>query len=355
MTAAIVLHFHRFSIHVMTSRFSSGWCSSAARGGRLVTRCLFAVFGAFVLLAALSGTGVSAQGLLPVPPLTARVIDQTGTLSAADTQALDAKLAAFEQRKGSQVVMLMVATTLPEDIVSYANRVGNAWKIGRKEVGDGLLVIVAKNDRKVRIEVSKKLEGAIPDLAASQIIEGAMTPNFRQGNYAAGLDAAAGQIMARITGEALPAPAVRGGQGQSGEGQLFGGGGFQWTDMAIFLLFAVPIGGAIARGIFGAKFGSLVTGGAVGALAMVVTASAVIAVAVGVLALVFTLIAGSRGGSSVGRSGRRGGGLGGLGGLGGGLGGWSSGGGGGGFGGGGGGFSSGGGGDFGGGGASGSW
>ena len=325
MTAAAALHAPRF--------FLGGF----ARLGLLALALVFA-------------PGLSAQGLLPVPPLTAHVIDQTGTLDAAATQALEAKLTAFEQQKGSQVVMLMVPTTQPEDIVSYANRVGNAWKIGRKDIGDGLLVIVAKTDRKVRIEVSKKLEGAIPDLAASQIIEDAMTPNFRQGNYAAGLDVAAGQIMARITGEALPAPVSR--QRQASGGQLFGSGGFQWTDMAIFLLFAVPIGGAIARGIFGPKLGSLVTGGAVGGLAMVVTSSLIIAGAVGVLALLFTLIAGSGGRSSVGRSGRmsgRGGGLGGLGGLGGGLGGWSSGGGGGG------GFSSGGGGDFGGGGASGNW
>ena len=318
---------------------------------RLAPRFVFQIFARLGLLALalVFASGLNAQGLLPVPPLTAHVIDQTGTLGASDKQALEARLTAFEQQKGSQVVMLMVATTQPEDIVSYANRVGNAWKIGRKDVGDGLLVIVAKTDRKVRIEVSKNLEGAIPDLAASQIIEDAITPNFRQGNYAAGLDAAAGQIMARITGEALPAPATR--QRQPYGGQPFGGDGFQWTDMAIFLLFAVPIGGAIARGIFGQKLGSLVTGGAVGGLAMVVTSSLAIAGIVGVLALLFTLIAGS-GRSSAGRRGGQGG----LGGLGGGLGGWSSGGGGGGgFSSGGGGFSSGGGGDFGGGGASGSW
>ncbi len=326
MHAAVALRAPRYSFLAIFHRLASlGWLA----------------------LALIFATVVNAQGLLPVPALTAHVIDQTGTLGAADTLALEARLTAFEQQKGSQVVMLIVPTTQPEDIVSYANRVGNAWKIGRKDVGDGLLVIVAKTDRKVRIEVSKKLEGAIPDLAASQIIEDAITPNFRQGNYAAGLDAAAGQIMARITGEALPAPAAR--QRKASGGQIFGSDGFQWTNMAIFLLFAVPIGGAIARSIFGSKLGSLVTGGAVGGLAMVVTSSLIIASVVGVLALLFTLIAGSGGRPSVGRSGRRGGGLGGLGGLGGGLGGWSSGGGGGG------GFSSGGGGDFGGGGASGSW
>ena len=345
----MAFHLRGFLIHRMARRTIS---ATVSRGDRPASWLwLLAVMGLFALLAVL-GHGALAQGLLPVPPLTARVIEQTGTLSPSDKQALEAKLAAFEQQKGSQVVMLMVATTQPEDIVSYANRVGNAWKIGRKDVGDGLLVIVAKSDRKVRIEVSKTLEGAIPDLAASQIIEDAITPNFREGNYAAGLNAGASQIMARITGEALPAPKSAG----SRQGQTAGGAGFEWTDMAIFLLFAVPIGGAIARGIFGQKLGSLVTGGAVGGLAMVVTSSLVIAGVVGVLALLFTLLAGSRGPSSIGQSARRGGGLGGLGGLGGGLGGWSSGSGGGfGSGSGGGGFSSGGGGDFGGGGASGSW
>src|SRR5688572_16195821 len=147
-----------------------------------------------------------AQGLLPVPALNARVIDQTGTLDAIQRQGLEDKLAAFEKEKGTQLVMLMVPTTQPEDIASYANRVGNAWKIGRKEVGDGVLVVVAKDDRRVRIEVAKTLEGAIPDLAARQIIEDAITPNFRKGDFAAGLHAAIDQLSARITGEALPAP-----------------------------------------------------------------------------------------------------------------------------------------------------
>ena len=113
------------------------------------------------------------------PRSTARVIDQTGTLDAAQREALEAKLAAFEQKKGSQIVVLMVPTTQPEDIASYANRVATHWKIGRKDVGDGMLVIVAKNDRKMRIEVAKALEGAVPDLAAARIIDDAMKPRFR--------------------------------------------------------------------------------------------------------------------------------------------------------------------------------
>ena len=133
-------------------------------------------------------------------------MDKTGTLDAAQLQALEAKLTAFEQSRGSQIVMLMVPSTLPEDITDYTQRVGDSWKIGRKDMGDGLLLVVAKNDRKVRIATTKTLEGALPDLATKQIIDNAITPRFKQGDFAGGLGAAADQIMARITGENLAAP-----------------------------------------------------------------------------------------------------------------------------------------------------
>nr|WP_315188410.1 TPM domain-containing protein [uncultured Albidiferax sp.] len=277
-----------------------------------------------------------AQSVLPVPALTGHVIDTTATLGAAQLQALEAKLTAFEGSTGAQVVVLMVPTTQPEDISSYANRVGNAWKIGRKEVGDGLILLVAKNDRKLRIEVAKTLEGAIPDLAASNIINDAITPRFKQGDFAGGVDAGVNQIMALVKGEALPVPTARAAQQDLG---------FDWQELLIFAVFAVPIAGAIARSIFGAKLGSLVTGAGVGALAWFVSASLLIAGVAGVAALLFTLV--SRAGSSP-LGGALGGGLGGgFGGGGFGSGGRS--------GGGGGGFSSGGGGNFGGGGASGGW
>jgi uncharacterized protein len=160
-----------------------------------------------VLLGALWTCAVMAQtDLQPVPALSSRVVDQTSTLDAVQRNALDDKLAAFEAAHGSQVVVLIVHTTAPEDIASYANRVGNAWKIGRKEVGDGLLLIVAKDDRKVRMEVPKTLEGAIPDLAAKQVIDQAITPRFKQGDFAGGLDAGVEAIMALIRQEALPQP-----------------------------------------------------------------------------------------------------------------------------------------------------
>ena len=134
--------------------------------------------------------GVQAQPLQPVPPLTARVIDTSGTLLPAQIAALDAKLAALEHDKGSQVVVLLVPTTAPEDIAAYAQRVGDSWKIGRREVGDGLILLVAVQDRRLRIEVAKALEGAVPDIAASHIINEAITPHFRAGDFAAGIDAA---------------------------------------------------------------------------------------------------------------------------------------------------------------------
>jgi uncharacterized protein len=274
-----------------------------------------------------------AQGVLPVPALTGHVIDTTATLSVAQLQALETKLTAFEGSSGAQVVVLMVPTTQPEDLASYANRVGNAWKIGRKEVGDGLLLLVAKNDRKLRIEVAKTLEGAIPDLAASNIINDAITPRFKQGDFAGGVDAGVEQIMALVKGEALPAPRTR--TTQQAED-------FDWQELLIFAVFALPIAGAVARSIFGTKLGALVTGTGVGVLAWFISASLLIAGVAGVAALLFTLVS-HFGASSLG------GGLGGIGSFGGGgfrSGGRSSSGGG---------FSSGGGGNFGGGGASGGW
>ena len=283
-----------------------------------------------LLAALLLQTGVFAQDVQPIPALTSHVVDTTGLLDASQQAALEAKLDALEKAKGSQVVVLIVPTVQPEDISSYANRVGNAWKIGRKNVGDGVLFVVAFKDRQMRIEVAKTLEGAIPDLAAKQIITNAVTPRFKAGDYAGGISAGVDQLTARINGEALPEVSST-----TRPGNL--PGGFDWMDLAVFLFFAVPIGGAIAKSIFGQKLGSLITGGAVGTLAFMFTASLIIAGLAGVVALLFALFSGLSGGSR-GRSGgidRGGFGGGGFGG--------------------GGGFSSGGGGDFGGGGASGSW
>ncbi|HSH90664.1 MAG TPA: TPM domain-containing protein [Ramlibacter sp.] len=231
-----------------------------------------------------------AQNLQPIPPLTAHVIDQTGTLDAIQVKGLEEKLSAFEKEKGTQVAILMLATTQPEDIASFANRVGNSWKIGRKEVGDGVIVIVAKDDRKVRIEVAKTLEGAIPDLAAKNIIDDAITPNFRKGDYAGGLRAAVDQLTARISGEKLPEPKQ---QPSKSRGIT---GGFDWFDLAIFFFFAVPIAGAVARQMLGRSFGTLVTGGVTGGLALLLTSSMIIAGVAAFIALLYSAFAGTSSG-----------------------------------------------------------
>jgi uncharacterized protein len=262
-------------------------------------------------------------------------MDTTNTLSAAAKQAMENRLTTFETTHGSQIVVLIVPTTAPEDIASYAQRVGDVWKIGRREIGDGLLLVVAKDDRKLRIEVTKTLEGAIPDLMAKRVIDQTISPRFKAGDFAGGLDAGLDQIMALIRGEALPEPAATMGGDKSG---------FQWMDLAVFLFFAVVVAGGVARQLLGNRLGSLAAGGIAGGVAMFVTASVVVAVLAGLAATVITLLSGLH---KVASSQARGPwGSGGWGGPGnGGFGGGS----------GGGGFSSGGGGNFGGGGASGGW
>ncbi len=274
---------------------------------------------------------LQAQPVQPVPPLAARVMDPTGTLGAEQRQALEQKLADFERAKGTQIVVLMVPTTAPEDIAAYANRVGNTWKIGRKDVGDGLLVVIAKDDRSMRIEVAKALEGAIPDIAAARIIDTRMKPRFRTGDYAGGLQAAVQEIAARIAGEPLPAPAQEGGQ----EGAQ-GGAGLDGGSLLVLLFVLVSVGGGVLRALFGTTLGAVLTGAAAGVLMFWFSASLLLAVVVAVLGFFFALALAARGGITLGPPG----------------GGWGGGGWGGGSGGG---FSSGGGGDFGGGGASGDW
>jgi uncharacterized protein len=282
---------------------------------------------------------LAQTGLQPIPPLSARVIDITNTLDAAQRQALENKLQTFEAAKGSQIVVLMVPSTAPEDIVDYTQRVGDLWKIGRKNIGDGLLIVVAKNDRVVRIAPAKTLEGVIPDLAAKKVIERAITPRFREGDFAGGLNAGVDMIIALISGEKLPETSVA-------DAPRSRDAGFQWLDLALLLFVAVPFAAKFLGSVIGRKVGSLATGAAVGVLAWLLTASLVVGVLAGMACFVFALA------SVLASSGRSAGWGSGMGGFGGGR---SSGGYGGSGGFGGGGFGSGGGGNFGGGGASGKW
>lgn len=296
------------------------------------------------MLFGLGTTAVLAQGVQPVPELSGHVVDQTGTLDSAALARIGAQLAALEQRKGSQMVVLLVRSTQPEDIATYANRVANAWKIGRRGTGDGLLLVVALDDRRVRIEVSKALEGAVPDLAARRVIDEFITPAFRRQDFAGGIEAGVVRLSALIDHESLPAPEPPTGQPSQP--------GIQWLDLVIFAFFAVPVIGAVLSTLLGKRLGSIGTGVAGGGLVGWFTASWVLGVLAGLAVMVFTLanasrFATGRGARGMGRGGwRHGSGSWGSGGSAssGGFGTWSSGG-----------FGSGGGGDFGGGGASGDW
>jgi uncharacterized protein len=275
----------------------------------------------------------AAQTLQPIPKLEARVTDVTGTLTAGQQAELEQKLADFEARKGAQIAVLLVPTTQPEEIEQYSIRVADAWKLGRKKVDDGALLILAKDDHKLRIENGYGLEGVLTDAASNRIIEDTMVPLLRQGQYYAAIGAGVDQMMALIDGEQLPPP-----------DRTWQHRGTRNWNFLPFLLFGLVFGSSILRSIFGRAGGAVLSGGAIGLVVFLLTQ--VLGLAIGaaiVSALLAALFGASGGGWSSG-----GGGFGGLGGLGGGLGG-------GGFGGGGGGGFSGGGGGFGGGGASGSW
>ena len=144
--------------------------------------------------------------LQPVPALTARVIDQSSTLNSADLQSLSAQLQQLEEETGAQVAVLMVPSTAPEDIAAYAFRVASSWKLGRKDIGDGAVIVIAKNDRQMRIEVARTLEGAISDIMAARILDEAMQPRFQANDYAGGLSAAIERMALLIKGEELPPP-----------------------------------------------------------------------------------------------------------------------------------------------------
>jgi uncharacterized protein len=277
----------------------------------------------FFILCALCVLAVSfVRADVAVPPLAARVTDLTGTLTPAQRESLENELRAFEARKGSQIAVLIVPTTQPEAIEQYSIRVTDAWKLGRKGVDDGVLLLVAKDDRKLRIEVGYGLEGVIPDAIANRIVDEIIVPFFKQGDFYGGIHAGVNRLMRLIDGEPLPPPEAR--------DSAWAGFG-NWLP---FAFIAVMIVGGVLRTLFGRLIGAGVAGGAVGVIAWLILSSLGVALVAALIVFLFVLMAGARIGPA------------GYGGLGGGFGG-------GGFGGGGG--FSGGGGGFGGGGASGSW
>jgi len=225
-----------------------------------------------------------------VPPLSGRVVDQTRTLSSGDIAALTQTLRDFETRKGSQVAVLIVPTTAPETIEQFSIRVAEAWKVGRKKIDDGAILVVAKDDRKLRIEVGYGLEGALNDVTAKRIIDEVITPKFRSGDFAGGISAGVDRIIRVIDGETLPAPAAR--QGPSLLSHI--------DPLNPFVLFGIFVIGAILRTALGRLIGAVATGGVVGVLAWLIAGSLAASIIAAVIAFIFTLfgesIASSNGG-----------------------------------------------------------
>ena len=188
-----------------------------------------------------------------IPALDKRATDLTATLTAEQQTALEQRLTQFEQQKGSQLALLMVPSTQPEDIAQYSIRVVERWRLGRKSVDDGILLLVAKDDRATRIEVGYGLEGVIPDAVAKRIIEEIMIPHFRQGDYAAGINAGVDSLIGLIQGEPLPPPK----QNLNND---------QLNQYFPFLFLLAIAGGGILRAILGRFLGGLVNGGLVGVL-----------------------------------------------------------------------------------------
>lgn len=239
-----------------------------------------------VLLALFLCWTLAALADVAVPPLTGRVVDLTGTLSSAEIAAQSQRLADLEKRKGSQIAILIVPTTQPETIEQYSIRVTESWKIGRRKIDDGALMVIAKNDHKLRIEVGYGLEGALTDITARRIIDEVIAPRFRSGDFAGGINAGLTRIIGVIDGEPLPAPAPEASHGQD----------LDWNTLSSFAPFfivgAIMVGGFL-RALFGTLLGSAAAGGIVGVIAWLLAGSLALALVTGGVAFAFVLIAGS--------------------------------------------------------------
>jgi uncharacterized protein len=279
-------------------------------GARLLA-CLAGLF-------LLSGAGLAgAEELQPIPPLTAPVTDLAGTLSSEQRGQLVSKLAAFEAQKGAQIAVLLVPTVKPEAIEQYSIRVAEAWKLGRKGVDDGVLLLIAKQDKKLRIEVGYGLEGALNDATAKRIISETITPRFKQGDFYGGIDAGLDAIIKVVGGEALPPSKAK-----SGSGSTTASGGDNFETLLFVGFILVFVVGGILRAIFGRFLAAGIIGGVAGVITSIVLSSMIVAVLIGIAVFIFSLIfgGGGRGGWSSG-GGSWGGGSGGFSGGGGGFGG----------------------------------
>ena len=224
-----------------------------------------------------------AAANVSVPTLNSHVTDITGTLTPQQLQTLERTLQSFESSKGSQIAVLIVPTTEPESIEQYSLRVVERWKIGRQNIDDGVLLLIAKDDHTLRIEVGYGLEGALTDATCKRIISEIIVPQFKQGNYYGGIQSGLDSIIKVVNGEALPA-----------QNNSFAAKGFTQTMPILF--FAAVIAGSILRSLFGSLFGAIFTGGAIAVLAWLLTSSLAITIIAGIVAAIFTLLSNNTGG-----------------------------------------------------------
>ena len=234
------------------------------------------------LLALLVCWAFAAAADVAVPPLSGRVVDRTGTLSGSDISALTQTLKDLEARKGSQVAVLIVPTTAPETIEQYSIRVAEAWKIGRRKIDDGALLVVAKNDRHLRIEVGYGLEGALTDVTSKRIIDEIIVPKFRSGDFAGGISAGVDRIVAVVNGEKLPAPEPPHWQSPTLGNYI--------DPLNPFVIIGVLAVAGILRSVLGRLIGSAATGGLVGFLAWLFVGSIAASAIVGIIAFIFAFV-----------------------------------------------------------------
>mgnify|MGYP001587530811 CR=1 FL=1 len=271
-------------------------------------------FAQVILLALLLLSG-AAQAEVVVPPLTQRVTDLTVTLDAGQTQTLESRLAEFEKSKGAQLAVLIVPTTEPETVEQFGIRVADAWKLGRKGVDDGALLLVAKDDHTLRIEVGYGLEGVLNDATAHRIIDEIIVPQFKRGEFYAGIESGLAAMMKVIDGEPLPPP-----RGAAARGK------FDFESLLFIAFGLVVVVGGILRALLGRLPAAALMGGVLGVLAWLTDVPLLVALLVGFMAFIFVLLGGFGRGFGGGGFGRGSGGFGGGGGFSGGGGGFGGGG-----------------------------
>ena len=237
----------------------------------------------FLLALLLAGQAFigAAHAEVAVPPLTQRINDLTSTLDAGQIQTLEIRLSEFEKNKGAQLAVLIVPTTQPETIEQFGIRVVEAWKLGRKNVDDGALLLVAKDDRTLRIEVGYGLEGVLNDATANRIIDEIIVPRFKRGDYYSGIESGLAAMMQVVNGEPLPPPRRAAASGK-----------YDIESLLLIAFGAVVVVGGMLRALLGRFPAAVLMGGALGALAWLTVAPLLVALLVGLMAFVFVLLGG---------------------------------------------------------------